>query len=181
MHEMLEIQIETLGGEHLEYPEDVTVELLDTLVDLGAVGPAISAGGRHQMLGATFSLDVLYLDPANAAGSFADAARAGVEIFETACEKVGVRHGGIGSVWVLTGEMFEREISNEPETYLGVTEVARELNVSRQRISELRQRPDFPAPLVELAAGPVWRLSTLRRFVDGWDRKPGRPRDRAVS
>ncbi|HTG46467.1 MAG TPA: hypothetical protein VK646_02275 [Actinomycetota bacterium] len=178
---MLEVEIETHGGDGLEYPDEAIGDFLDTLAELGARGAAVSAGGKHHALGATFGVDLDEPDPMDPGGSFAEAARFGVELFQTACGKVGIRHGGIGSVQVFTGEMLERSVNEEPETYLGVTELAKELHVSRQRIAELRRRPDFPAPLVELAAGPVWCLSTLRRFVETWDRKPGRPRKTEAS
>jgi hypothetical protein len=37
-------------------------------------------------------------------------------------------------------------------------------------------RPGFPAPVGELASGPVWLEGDLSRFMDTWERKPGRPR-----
>jgi len=85
-------------------------------------------------------------------------------------------HRGIARVDLLTDAYLEREIDREPEGFLGVTEVARELGVSRQRVSELRVKPGFPAPVAELSAGPVWKASSLRRFLASWERKPGRPR-----
>lgn len=57
----------------------------------------------------------------------------------------------------------------------GVSEVAAQLGVTRQRIAKLRERLDFPDPVGELAQGPVWDLdvvaewagSDLRRTVAG--------------
>lgn len=66
------------------------------------------------------------------------------------------------------------------ETYLGVTEVAELFGVSKQRVSELRRSPTFPEPVAEIAAGPVWMGSSLQRFLDAWERKPGRPREVAA-
>lgn len=59
----------------------------------------------------------------------------------------------------------------------GSTEVAAELGVSLSRVTALRQRPDFPDPVGEIAQGPIWDLdvivewggSSLRRT------KAGRP------
>jgi hypothetical protein len=34
----------------------------------------------------------------------------------------------------------------------------------------------FPEPYAELAAGPVWLEPMVRRFVESWERRPGRPR-----
>ncbi len=57
---------------------------------------------------------------------------------------------------------------------LGAAEVAKYLGVTRQRIAELRKRPDFPKPIVELAAGPIWLQGAVSTFVETWDRRPGR-------
>lgn len=32
-----------------------------------------------------------------------------------------------------------------------------------------------PAPVAELAAGPIWNVANLRRFIDEWPRRAGRP------
>ena len=58
---------------------------------------------------------------------------------------------------------------------VGVTETAEMLGISRQRLAVLRKRQDFPAPVVELAAGPIWRRRDLSTFAGGWQRSPGRP------
>lgn len=58
---------------------------------------------------------------------------------------------------------------------VGVAEVAAMLGVSRQRVSALtRSHGDFPAPLIELAAGPVWLRSAIESFEERWERRPGR-------
>jgi hypothetical protein len=66
-------------------------------------------------------------------------------------------------------------------TLMGATEVAEYLHVSRQRVLELRQKhADFPAPLEQLKAGPVWDKAEIERFLENWDRTPGRPRKRPL-
>jgi hypothetical protein len=62
----------------------------------------------------------------------------------------------------------------------GVSEVAERAGVTRQRASRLAKRPDFPAPIAELAAGPVWAAPTVERFLDAWRRTPGRPAKEVV-
>jgi serine/threonine protein kinase len=47
----------------------------------------------------------------------------------------------------------------------GVTEVAAILGMSRQRVARLRERPDFPDPIAELAQGPIWDLDE----INAWD------------
>ncbi len=59
----------------------------------------------------------------------------------------------------------------------GVTEVAEVLGVSRQRLSKLRERPDFPDPIGELAQGLVWDLDAVAawRRSDSRQSSAGRP------
>lgn len=58
----------------------------------------------------------------------------------------------------------------------GVTEVAELIGISRQRFADLRARADFPAPVAELASGPVWDIDAVRRWAgSGARRGPGRP------
>jgi predicted DNA-binding transcriptional regulator AlpA len=58
----------------------------------------------------------------------------------------------------------------------GAQELAARLGVSRQRLYELMRRPDFPAPIADLASGPVWDAASVNHFIEGWSRKPGRPK-----
>ena len=59
---------------------------------------------------------------------------------------------------------------------LGVAEVAKRLDVSKQRATELaRAHRLFPPPLAELASGPVWTAWQIGAFQQSWTRKPGRP------
>lgn len=61
-----------------------------------------------------------------------------------------------------------------PGQYVGVIEAAALLGVSKQRVAQLSQRPDFPEPLCRLRATPVWRGADIRHF-DRHRRKPIRP------
>jgi len=47
----------------------------------------------------------------------------------------------------------------------GVTEVAHELGVSRQRVSQLRDQPGFPTPVGEIAAGQIWDLDAVHTWA----------------
>lgn len=73
----------------------------------------------------------------------------------------------------------ELQTPNFPDV-LGTTEVCKALNVSRQRLHELRTTGRFPAPMVELAATPLWLRTTVDAFLKGWERKPGRPAARSA-
>jgi hypothetical protein len=59
---------------------------------------------------------------------------------------------------------------------LGIAEVAKQFDVSKQRAAELaRTHRLFPPPLAELASGPVWTAWQIGSFQRSWTRKPGRP------
>ncbi|HJQ72834.1 MAG TPA: hypothetical protein VJ887_05430 [Actinomycetota bacterium] len=169
------VSIETWG----EGPHAIDDERLGALAwaldELSAASPAVGAGGLAGGPGATFGVYVAD-EPADPAFVWTTVVERAITVFEDACSKAGVSHGGIAHVEILTEEYFDREIGQDPETYLGVSEVARELGVSRQRVFELRRSDAFPAPIADLAAGPVWKGSSLQRFIEGWERRPGRPR-----
>lgn len=59
----------------------------------------------------------------------------------------------------------------------GLTEVADALDVSTQRIAALRQRPDFPDPVGEIAQGPIWDLDVVAEWSGSGLRRTraGRP------
>jgi hypothetical protein len=58
---------------------------------------------------------------------------------------------------------------------VGSSEAAEMLSISRQRLAQLAQRPDFPAPWATVAATPVWLRTQIRRFERYWPRRNGRP------
>lgn len=60
----------------------------------------------------------------------------------------------------------------------GLSEVAEELGVTPQRIAALRQRPDFPDAVGEIAQGPIWDLDVVKAWNGSGlrQRKAGRPK-----
>jgi predicted DNA-binding transcriptional regulator AlpA len=48
---------------------------------------------------------------------------------------------------------------------MGPAEIARLLGVSRQRVTQLVERPDFPKPTVSLAMGKVWLSADVRAWA----------------
>lgn len=60
----------------------------------------------------------------------------------------------------------------------GLSEVAEELGVTPQRIAALRQRPDFPDAIGEIAQGPIWDLDVVRAWNGSGlrQKKAGRPK-----
>jgi hypothetical protein len=168
------VTIETWGDGVGSIGDDLLMDLTPMLAAFGAEGVASSLGGLAGGPGATFSLGGTLV--VNDEGvSVGDVTHQAVAVFDTACEKLGIVHGGVARVDVMAERYADLELDQPSETYLGVSELAAEIGVSRQRVSELRTRADFPAPVAELAAGPVWAASSLRRFLDTWERKPGRP------
>jgi hypothetical protein len=65
----------------------------------------------------------------------------------------------------------------QPRDLVGSAEAALLLGVSRQRVGQLVERQDFPAPIARLSAGPVWTRVSIEAFGQSWTRKiTGRPR-----
>lgn len=169
------VSIETWGEGADSIKDDALFDLTEALAGLGALGVVTSAGGLAGGPGAIFTVDPTVRD-GDEALLVGDVTNRAVALFTHACLKVGLHHQGIARVDLMDERYQELELNQKPEQYAGVSEIAATLGVSRQRISELRTRDDFPAPIAELAAGPMWTMSSLRRFIDAWDRKPGRPR-----
>ncbi len=163
------VDIETWGPPPAD--DDVLGDLIESLEAFGMRGAISSMGGVAGGVGATFGVRV-----PEGPDAMAEAVRLGVDVFERACEEVGITHGGIARVDVMTDPYLDRWLTREPERYAGVTEVAALLGVSRQRVAELRCKRGFPAPIAEISAGPIWKVSSLNRFLETWERRPGRPR-----
>ncbi|OBJ96822.1 hypothetical protein [Mycobacterium sp. 1245852.3] len=51
---------------------------------------------------------------------------------------------------------------------IGVTEIAGELGVSRQRAGKLAEDPDFPAPVLRTAAGRLYTRDSVKAFQQRW-------------
>ena len=60
----------------------------------------------------------------------------------------------------------------DPNNLCGTAEAAAVLGVVKQRIHTLRKRADFPAPLVTLAATPLWDKEALLAFKASWKPTP---------
>lgn len=149
----------------MEYSVDITINTKSPLTeralfDVAAIG-GVSVGyegGRE--VSATFTVD---------AGDVPAAAEMAIDRMAECVA------GDVVSLEVMTIEEQDRRLA-EPEPKLaGIAELAEHFGVSKQRVTQLRERDDFPLPIQELAAGPVWRLSDLSTFQEGWQRKPGRP------
>jgi hypothetical protein len=54
---------------------------------------------------------------------------------------------------------------------VGTAEVATLLNCPKQQIHALRKRSDFPAPIVNLSATPLWNAQHIKEFGANWKRR----------
>lgn len=53
---------------------------------------------------------------------------------------------------------------------VGSAEIGRMLGVSRQRVQQLINRDDFPAPDAVLEMGKVWKRAEVEKWADGHGR-----------
>lgn len=85
-------------------------------------------------------------------------------------------NGIIVGVIAETAELAEKHaLAPSTPELMAATDVAELLGVSRQRVWQLQERPDFPEPYVRLGSGPVWTRPAIESFAENWQRKPGRP------
>jgi hypothetical protein len=151
---------------------DYTVELIleardplteDALLEVAEVGGAASGRPGETRLSTVLTVRA------------EDVGEAGAAAIETVTRRVA---GRVIAIEVMTTEEADRRLA-EVAPLVGITEIAGMLDISRQRVSTLSRRGDFPAPLARLASGPVWRKGDLSTFASGWRRSPGRPRKAA--
>lgn len=100
------------------------------------------------------------------------------DVFHEMAAKAGLPSWLVTRTEAVTHDELEAELSKPSfPDLVGAAEAARELGVSRQRFAQLvRAKPDFPGPMLRLAATPVWMRAAIQKFDEDWDRTPGRPR-----
>lgn len=57
---------------------------------------------------------------------------------------------------------------------VGAAEIADLLGVSRQRVTQLTSRGDFPRPVATLAMGKIWRRDDVEEWIEARDKRLGR-------
>ena len=145
----------------LEQLEDLLDELMDLHASVSGAPDGSSNGVRFNVEAATWS----------------DALTIGAKAFAKALRAAKLPRGPIVEASAQEWSHFEADMDRPNGLELaGVTEVAEMLDVSRQRVSELARLSHFPPPMYDLAAGPVWAKAAIERFLETWERKPGRPR-----
>lgn len=138
----------------------ITEELLFAVAEIGGV--ATGHVGQHAL---ETTLTVR-------ARSLMDAGKEGMR------KVLAIAPGATARAEVMTIEEFDRREAEmiERRKLVGISEVARALGITKQRVSVLSKRSDFPAPLARLTSGPVWRIGDISTFAGGWQRKAGRPK-----
>jgi predicted DNA-binding transcriptional regulator AlpA len=60
---------------------------------------------------------------------------------------------------------------------VGLTEIGKMFNISRQRAYALTKKASFPAPIATLSTGRVWDHAEVETWGKAWDRtnQGGRP------
>ncbi len=86
-------------------------------------------------------------------------------------------HTDTGKIEMPDGTMVDRlPPEYRPAALVGLAELAQRAGTSTGYVRVLRRRhADFPAPVVELAMGPVWEYSVVEAWL-AKRRKNGRPR-----
>jgi len=161
------VHVEAVGDER--YDDDRLGDLLDNLFEYDGVvtgTPEEPIDGRSRY-GAGFSL--------RAADAVEAVARARA-VFEHAAAGAGLPPWPLARVEAQTEQELENELARPRfPPLLGLAELAERLEVSRQRAWTITGRPDFPDPVARLKATPVWTAGSVRRFLEAWPRKVGRP------
>jgi len=151
--------------------DDVVDELLGKLASyhaIASVGGGLAADLMHR-LSVSLTLDAPSLRDAATGVSW--------DLVTGALDDVGIPADRLHDreISARDVDLQAEDLARPPDRYVGVSEIAQMLGVSRQRASELRTRPGFPAPIADLASGPVWTRGSLDRFISTWERRPGRP------
>jgi len=149
----------------MEFSVEVTIEAARSLTEADLTAVAAIGGAAAGNIGEHRLETMLTVS----AATLAEAAKKGAKMVT---DRVA---GRAVVVEAMTMDEADRRLEDRP-AIVGVTEVAGMLHISKQRVSTLSKREDFPAPLARLGSGAVWRAGDLSTFAQGWQRKAGRPK-----
>lgn len=138
-------------------------DLVAALADYSAAG-----GGEGHVYDVTVSVEADDLT----------AARAAAEAVQRGAGEVGLPDWPIVRLEAMTDDEVSADLA-EPlvPPLVGVSEIAEALGVTRQRAWSLATKhKDFPDPVLQVSAGPLWLASAVEAFERRWTRQPGRPR-----
>lgn len=70
--------------------------------------------------------------------------------------------------------MIETMTATQP---VGLTEIGKMFNITRQRAYAITKKRTFPAPIATLSSGRVWDRAEVEKWGETWDRtnQGGRP------
>ena len=54
----------------------------------------------------------------------------------------------------------------KPPPVLAAAEIAQLLGLSRQRVTQLSAKPDFPAPIATLSVGKIWAYADIKAWAE---------------
>ncbi len=134
---------------HLEVPGTVPYDSfnVDDILDrLTRWHASLSCGGHE--LGVTMTVQ---------APSPAEALAKGLRIVKRAAPTAMTTH-------LLNAEVRPMEFAADPD-YLGVSELMEFFHVAPVRLAQMIDEPSFPKPLAQVRSGPVWKLSSIQRYV----------------
>lgn len=159
----------TAAGDAPPVDTDQLVTFADALEAHAGIALGTPEVATRAEWGATVTVD---------APSPAAAVARATEILTEAAQAAGLPDLEVQRVEALTAAELDRELAAPVGgvDLVGVSEIARMLDVSRQRVSTLQTRHDFPTPLAKLAAGPVWRRHDVEHWATTWERASGRPK-----
>jgi hypothetical protein len=152
----------------LELAGDPDEDRLDAVADAIERYAGIVGGGTA---GTSFGIRLTVK-----ARSSVEGVQAAEAIVRKALARAGVVAGPIVSHEVHTMDVvIARNLGATADTLVGLSDIARMHQFSRQRALELANHPLFPKPAATVASGRVWRLVDVERFL-ATPRAPGRPR-----
>lgn len=141
----------------------VAVEQLWPLLEaLGSHSPAVGGGGDRY--DGQFTVE---------APDVASAMTKALRLWRKAAEAAGLPAWPIIHAEIQTAAEQERLLAEPQPELVGVSEIAAILGTTRNRAWQVTKKVDFPAPLAELAGGPVWALPVVARFLEQWPRRRG--------
>jgi len=109
------------------------------------------------------------------AGSVRQAVSDGLELVNAAALVAGLDATAIHVVAKTEGDRIAELVSRDVPEVVGVAEIQEILHINtRQQVSQLAEREDFPKPVAELRAGRIWLRSDIENFRKQWRRAPGR-------
>ena len=103
-------------------------------------------------------------------GSTQTALAFAIDALWTALEDCSASEAQIVAANLISSTEFDRlQAESEPLQFLCASDCARELDISKQRIGQLIDAGDFPAPDAEVGGRLGWKVNKIRAY--GWKRR----------